>query len=279
MPQLSILLPIYRKAVYLPEALESVISQSFQNWELIIIIDPPISQKTKEIILNYFKKDKRIKILENQEKLGFPKSLNKGLKIARGKYIARIDDDDIWADKDKLQKQIEFLENNREYFLVGSGAIAIDEASQEIYRFLCPKEDGEIRQYILFRNPFVHSSVIFYKDIALKLKGYDEKVPGVCDYDLWLKIGKIGKFYNLSEYLVKFRIPSIYRDYEKVRRQRISRTLEKIKVIKRYKNDYPHFCEAIFKDYLKLLYLMTLARFSKIDNLLYRTRQTSFWKI
>jgi len=276
--KVSILLPIYGRSIYLKEAIESVVAQDFQDWELIIISDPPLTPATKEIISHYIQKDKKIFFFENKTKLGFPASLNLGIKMAKGKYIARIDDDDIWCDREKLRKQIEFLEKNKGYGLVGGGAIVIDEKGKELYRFFEPETDKEIRNYILYRNPFLHSSVVFKKEIVEKIGGYNEKVPGACDYELWLRMGRLVKFYNLQDYLIKFRLPTSYRDKKSVRLQRIQRTLEKIQIIKQYKKDYPHFLKAILKDYLKIFYLLTLARCSKLDDYLYRKRQTSIWR-
>ena len=276
--KVSILLPIYGRSIYLKEAIESVVAQAFQDWELIIISDPPLTPATKEIISHYIQKDKKIFFFENKTKLGFPASLNLGIKMAKGKYIARIDDDDIWCDREKLRKQIEFLEKNKGYGLVGGGAIVIDEKGKELYRFFEPETDKEIRNYILYRNPFLHSSVVFKKEIVEKIGGYNEKVPGACDYELWLRMGRLVKFYNLQDYLIKFRLPTSYRDKKSVRLQRIQRTLEKIQIIKQYKKDYPHFLKAILKDYLKIFYLLTLARCSKLDDYLYRKRQTSIWR-
>ena len=276
---ISILLPIYGKASYISEAVKSVLSQSFRDWELIIIADPPIDENIEKIIENYLQRDSRIKYIKNRIKIGFPNSLNQGLKISKGKYIARIDDDDTWCDSDKLKKQIDFLERDKSYVLVGSGAIAIDNKGEELYHFLEPEKDEEIRNYILYRNPFLHSSVIFRKDIVQKLGGYNEKVPGACDYDLWLRIGKVGKFYNFPECLIKFRVPPSYRNVAGVRREKLRRTLEKIDIIRHYRKDYHHFYQAICKDCLKLFYLSTFARFSKLDNYLYQKRQTSGWRI
>jgi glycosyltransferase involved in cell wall biosynthesis len=277
--KVSILLPLYGRTGYLSEAIESVLAQDFQDWELIIISDPPLTAEAREIISHYLQKDKRIIFFENKNKLGFPASLNLGMKMAKGEYIARIDDDDIWFDFRKLRKQIEFFEKNKEYGVVGGGAIVIDEKGRELYCFLEPETDEEIRNYILFRNPFLHSSVVFKKEIAKKAGGYNEKVPGSCDYDLWLRMGRFVKFYNLPDYLIKFRLPTSYRDKKSVRLQRIQRTLEKIEIIKQYRKEYPHFFRAILKDYLKIFYLLTLARCSKLDDYLYKKRQVSIWRI
>lgn len=277
--KVSILLPLYGEVPFLKEAIESVICQTFQDWELIVISDPPLNDDVKKILKDYLEREKRIKYLENFSKLGFPKSLNKGLKEAKGEYIARIDADDIWASDFKLEKQLNFLERNKEYLLVGSGGIAINDKGEEVFRFLEPETDAKIRQCILFKNPFIHSSVLFRKSVIGKIGNYNEKVPGSCDYDFWLRIGKIGKFYNLPEYLVKFRVPTLSRDFESVRKQRIKRTFEDIKIIKGYKREYPHFYKAICIYCLKLIYLSTFARLSKLDNYLYQKRQTSGWRI
>ena len=277
-PKVSIILPTYNGEKYITQAIESVFLQNFSNFELIIINDVSLDN-TEKVVLESIKEDQRIKYFKNETKIGFPQSLNQGLSVSKGEYITRIDDDDVWCDKNKLKKQIEFLEENKNYVLVGSGAIAIDNKGEELYHFLEPEKDEEIRNYILYRNPFLHSSVIFRKDIVQKLGGYNEKVPGACDYDLWLRIGKVGKFYNFPECLIKFRVPPSYRNVAGVRREKLRRTLEKIDIIRHYRKDYPHFYQATCKDYLKLIYLSTFARFSKLDNYLYQKRQTSNWRI
>jgi len=270
----SILLPTCGKAPYISEAIESVLKQNLRDWELIIISDPPIGKEAEKVIEEYLQKDSRFSYLKNETRMGFQRSLNQGLEISKGKYIARIDDDDIWADKEKLEKQIEFLELNPDYVLIGTGAIVINHERKELYRFLEPEKDSQIREYILYRNPFLHASVAFRKDIVRSLNGYDEKLKGADDYDLWLRLGRVGKFYNFPCYWIKFRAPQ--RNIFRV--PRYQRTIEKIQIIKNYQKDYPHFHKAIFKDYLKLLYLSTISRFPQLDNWLYQKRQTSGWR-
>src|SRR3990167_10836604 len=102
----SVILPTYNRSEYLGRAIESVLNQNYNNFELIII-DDSSTDKTSEVILKY--KDSRIRVVKNQENIGFVKSLNKGIKQANGKYIARLDDDDFWTSPDKLEKQVAFL--------------------------------------------------------------------------------------------------------------------------------------------------------------------------
>lgn len=273
----SILLPVCGKAPYISEAIESVLKQNLRDWELIVISDPPIGKEVEKVIEEYLQKDSRFSYLKNETRMGFQRSLNQGLEILKGKYVARIDDDDVWLDPEKLKKQIEFLESNPDYVLIGTGAVVINHEGKELYRFLEPESDNQIREYILYRNPFLHSSVVYRKNIVLSFGGYDEKLKGADDYDLWLKLGTIGKLHNFPYFWLKFRAP---RNNDNIARvPRYLRTKEKIQIIKKHRKNYPHFFQAICKDYLKLLYLLTISRFPKLDNWLYQKRQTSGWRI
>jgi glycosyltransferase involved in cell wall biosynthesis len=272
-PKINIVLSTYGKSPFLREAIKSVIEQTFKDWELLIISDPPIDRETEEIIKNYLEKDSRIKYFKNKTRLGFRKCLNQGLKRAQGKYIARIDDDDVW-DSQKMEKQVKFLEENPEYVLIGSGAIFIDKDGKELYRFLPPGKDEEIRQSILSRNPFIHSSVLFLAEAAKKLGGYNDALAENEDFDLWLKLGTIGNFYNLPEHLIKFRTPSLKTDIARIRR---SRTKVFISIIRQYRKDYPHYKIALLKNYLKLFYTY-IPKPKFLEDYLYQKRQTAGWR-
>jgi len=274
MPKVTIILTTYDKPRFISETIRSVLEQTFKDWEFIVIGDPPLDKDAETIIENYLKGDSRIKYFKNETRLGFRKCLNQGLRIARGKYIARIDDDDIWEPQ-KLEKQVNFLEKNPEYILIGSGAIFIDEKGREIYRFLPPDKDEDIRRCILSRNPFIHSSVVFLKEIAMKFGGYDDSLSENEDFDLWLKMGTVGKFHNLPEYLVKFRTPSLKANIAKIRR---ARTKVFISIIRRYSKNYPNYKKALLKNYLKLFYVY-IPKPKFLEDYLYQKRQTSGWRI
>lgn len=246
----SIILPTYNGSKYIKRAIESVIAQSFSDWELLVIDDGSIDN-TKDIVSEYINKDKRIIYLKNEQNSGIQKTLNKGIKEAKGDYIARIDDDDEWIDANKLKKQVEFLDGNLDYVLVGTGVIVIDEGGEELFRYLLPEDDKEIRSKILSKNCFVHSSVMFRKDIAISLQGYDESKEArhVEDYDLWLKLGTIGKLANLSTYAVKFTL----------RKGSISSTNKQeqfkknLLLTKKYKNKYPNYLGALVRSYARIV--------------------------
>ena len=261
MTTISIILSTYNGAKYISRAIESILDQSFADWELIIICDDS-GDKTESIVREYTKKDPRIIFLRNETNFGLTKSLNKGLKKAQGEYIAHIDDDDEWIDKDKLKKQVEFLEKNKEYVLVGAGAIVVNENKKELIRWDLPREDCTIRNKILVRDYFIHSSVVFRKDIVLKLGGYDENLQNAEDWDLWLKLGLRGKFYNFPEYMINYMI----REGNATSRNRIELLTTDIHLIKKYKKYYPRYFQSILLAFIRLFIFSILVKFNFFKN-------------
>ena len=204
-PIISIILPTYNgKEERLSESIESVLNQSFKDFELIIINDAS-TNNIEKIIKEY--KDSRIRYIKNEKNLKLTKTLNKWISVARWKYIARIDDDDIRSDSDKLEKQINFMESNKEYWLVWTNGIIINSDWKELYRLIKPFSDDELRKKLIIWNWFIHSSVIIRKSILDKVWWfYDEKWNFVEDYELWLRIWKISKMKNLSDIFIKYRV-------------------------------------------------------------------------
>ncbi len=200
-PKVSVIMPVYNSEKYLDKALESILSQSFKDYELIII-DDGSNDGTNEIISRI--KDKRTKVITNKKNLGVAKSLNIGLKRAKGEYTARCDSDDI-NDKDRFKIQVNFLDKNKDYVLVGSSFEIIDEKGRKIGETMLPETDEEIKRKILIRNPILHPSVIYRRKVALKVGGYREFLNGVEDYDLFFRLLRSGKLHNLREKLVKRR--------------------------------------------------------------------------
>lgn len=201
----SIILPTYNGAVFIEKAIQSVTAQTYTNWELLVIDDGSIDD-TQSIVRAYEVSDPRIKYTRNESNLGIQKTLNKGLAMAQGIYIARIDDDDRWHDTEKLQKQVAHIEQNPSCVLVGTGVVVIDECEKEVVRYLVPETDQAIRSQLLGKNCFVHSSVLFRKDIAQGVGGYDETTATrhVEDWDLWLRLGTKGMLANLPTYSVSW---------------------------------------------------------------------------
>lgn len=232
---ISVILPAYNAEKTIKNAINSALSQTYKNFELIIIDDGSTDNTAKELC--HFN-DNRIKIIKNEKNLGLPTTLNKGIKISSSKYIARIDADDEWIDKKKLEKQINFLENNPEYVLVGTGAVCVDENDKYLYKYLKPETNEQIKKTLLGYNCFIHSSVVFRKEEAIEVGAYSEddiNINVAQDYSLWLKLGKSWKLHNMPYYCIKNTI-----DKNSHGRKNITKQLKTtIKLANKYKKCYP----------------------------------------
>ena len=248
MPIVSILLPTYKNPAYILRAIDSVIKQSYEDWELLII-DDGLTETAKGIISDFIKQDQRIVVISNLKNLGIQKSLNHGLSKARGVYVARIDDDDEWTDIYKLHNQVDFLKNNPEYVLVGTGALVVNGKKEELFRYFFPETDISIRNKILYKNCFIHSSVVFSKEKAVEVGGYSESIDvlHIEDYDLWFKLGLQGKMYNLQKHSVSFTV----HENSISSKNKKDQLLRNIQLIKKYKNKYPNFTISIVNGILK----------------------------
>ncbi|MEP7147045.1 MAG: glycosyltransferase family A protein [bacterium] len=249
-PVVSIVIPTYNRVSMLEKAIESVFAQSYQDWELIII-DDASTDETQKRMTALEAKEKAVKYMRIPRIInkGISEYLNIGLRNASGKYVARIDDDDYWCHKDKLKMQVEFLDNNPEYVVVGGGVILVDENGEELFRYLKKESDEEIRDFALFSNPFTHATVLFRKDAALKLGGY-KNIKHVEDMELWLRMGKIGKLHNIKEYFITYMTAGQNKSFTHQREN--SRTV--LEVLKMHKDDYPNFHKAFMLNYTQYAY-------------------------
>jgi glycosyltransferase involved in cell wall biosynthesis len=202
--KISIVIITHNRENLLPFAIESVLKQKFSDFELVIIDDA--STDNTEGVVNKYLKDERVKYHKVSKCGSISQVRNKAWSYVNGEYIAVLDSDDIWCDDLKLTKQYEFLENNKDTILVGSGATLIDVQNNKIKNVIKPVFDVDIRKEFLIKNPFFHSSVMFRFDVVKQLGGYDEKIKYGEDLDLWLRMGAIGKLHNLPEVLIKYRI-------------------------------------------------------------------------
>jgi glycosyltransferase involved in cell wall biosynthesis len=266
MPKVSIILPTYNGEKYIRKAILSVLEQSFFDWELIVVDDASTTLSTsgsfltREIVNGFFDKDERVVYLRNEKNLGIQKSLNRGLCEAKGEYVARIDDDDEWVEKDKLKRQVEFLAKNPDYVLVGTGVIVVNESGQELFKFLNLEKDDEIRKKILGKNCFSHSSVMFRKEIIIKNDSGTSTTLSVNypetkntlhaeDYYLWLKLGKQGRFYNLPIYGIKF----MMRPGAIGSKHKLKQFWNDILIVWQFKKDYPNFLPGFLRSWLRFV--------------------------
>ncbi len=200
-PKVSVLICVYNGEKFVRQALESIYNQTYQNFE-VIIVDDGSTDKTPDILVNM--KDSRTFIYRNPENLGLTKSLNIGLKLCRGQYIARMDADDISLPR-RFEKQVEFLEKNSDYALVGSSYYHISEDGKIASLTKVLTGDLEIRQGLKKQNWFGHGTVMIRRDCFVSLGGYDEKYKFAQDYDLWLKVAEKYKVGNIDESLYCWR--------------------------------------------------------------------------
>jgi len=202
-PMISVILSVYNTDKYLEEAIESILSQTYKDFEFIIINDGS-TDKSLEIIENYAQKDSRI-VVVNRENRGLIESLNEGIRIAKGKYIARMDADDISLPQ-RFEKQIDFMEKNFDVGILGSAVITFGENLKESIWTLHTKNDL-LKAELLFSSCFAHPAVIMRKELIEKYDLYYSKdFIDAEDYELWTRFSNYCKFANLKEPLLKYRI-------------------------------------------------------------------------
>lgn len=199
---ISVILPVYNGEMYLAESIQSILQQSYSNFELIIINDGS-SDKSDFIVRSF--DDPRIRYY-SQANHGLAATLNTGISLARGKYIARQDQDDV-SFFHRFKTQLEFLEGNADVAMVGTAAV-IWQGNKKTNRVMRhPKNDCEIKFSFLFDNFFVHSSVMIKRSILLQEKGYsvDKNRQPPEDYELWSRIVRKYKVANLTQAYIAYR--------------------------------------------------------------------------
>ena len=185
---------------------------------------------SREILEEFTNKDGRIKLI-NQENTGLTKTLNKGLSMAQGEYIARMDSDDM-ALPDRLEKQNYFLDKNSNVAVVGSFTEVIDDKGNKIGEHRPVVSNEEIVKLSFFSGQLAHPSVMFRKKEIVELGGYDENIKYAQDADLWFRVMKKYRVANIPEFLLKWRKTLGGIGVEKLSEQRKSVQKSKIKAIK-----------------------------------------------
>jgi glycosyltransferase involved in cell wall biosynthesis len=203
MPSITVLMAVYNGERWLAESIQSVLEQTFTNFEFIIINDGS-DDGSLQIINQFSKKDSRIRVY-NKKNSGLADSLNYGIAEARGEWIARIDADDICS-LDRLQKQIEHVRLNTDLVLVGSGLVIIDENGQQSKVHLYPDRHSRLTRRLFRASPFfAHSSAFFKLCSVRELGGYRTQFHRSQDQDLWLRLAETGRIACVREPLVLIR--------------------------------------------------------------------------
>lgn len=247
-PKVSVIICTYNRAEYLPVAIKSVLAQTFNDYE-IIIVDDASNDNTENLVKPYMVEKSNIKYYKNEQNLGISKSRNKAVNLATGEYIAMLDSDDYWTDKNKLQKQTDILEKDSSIGLVGSSILTVRKNKSKIKEIFYNTNDKDIRENILVKNQFAQSSILFRKNIFTEVGGYNENYEVAEDLDLWLRIGKKYKFANLKETTVAYMMHSA--GISKIKRKKMAKTIDEI--IEKNKNNYPNYWKAKIISFFRIL--------------------------
>lgn len=224
-PKVSIIMGIYNCENTLEEAIKSIINQTYKNWELIMC-DDCSKDNTLKIAESYAKNyPENIKVIKNERNLTLGPTLNRCLELATGDYIARQDGDDL-SKEDRLEKQVKFLESNKEFDLVGTSMISFDENGEYGARNLKSTPEGKD---LMYGSVFAHATILIKSEVIRSLDGYSNKphTKQVEDYNMWFRFFEKGyKGHNLEEALYYVR-----EDRDAYKRKSIKRRVNEIKVM------------------------------------------------
>jgi glycosyltransferase involved in cell wall biosynthesis len=199
-PLVSIVMSVYNGVKYIAESVKSILTQTYTNFEFIIINDGS-TDGTREILESY--QDERI-VLIHQENMGLTKSLNKGIALAKGKYVARQDADDV-SKSDRLEKQVAYMEAHPQVGLLGTRLEFIDDKGDVLRPSLLPTDNEVLQERLVRINQFCHASVLIRREALDKVGEFRDYFRYAQDYDLWLRIAEHYEIANLPDALVQYR--------------------------------------------------------------------------
>lgn len=206
-PKVSVLMPVYNGNRYLRESVDSILNQTFTDFEFLIV-DDGSTDNTWEILREYADRDQRVKLFKNEDNIGLIKSLNKGLNLARGAYIARQDADDVSL-PERFEKQATVLDKQPEVILASCDIEIIDSEGNLTGKLQRSCDPKLVAWYLIFHNRIAgHSQVMFRRKPVLDLGGYSQINSYSEDYELWCRLVKVGDIVILPEVLLQQRIHS-----------------------------------------------------------------------
>jgi glycosyltransferase involved in cell wall biosynthesis len=208
-PKVSIIMSVYNAQTYLEEAISSILNQNYSDFEFLIV-DDCSTDDSLNIIDLFMKTDQRIQLIQNKSNQGLTKNLNILIRKANGKYIARMDADDI-SHPDRLKKQVEFLDNDPNTDILGTFSQNISEKGEIIGIRKVPVTNDEIIKLLPKLNPISHPTVMFRSSSLKEIGGYDERFRTSQDFHLWFKAAGHGlRFYNMPKVLFQYRMNDNY---------------------------------------------------------------------
>ncbi len=201
-PAVTVLLPVHNAKDYVGQAIQSILDQTFRDFELLIINDGS-TDRSRDAIASF--RDERIHFVNNESNLKLIATLNKGIDLAAGKYIARMDADDISLPQ-RLQRQVDFMENHPDVGVCGSW---FETFGNQHHVVKYPGKDEDIRIMMLYQTPFCHPSIIFRKEVFDKhgIRFLPEFIHAE-DYEVWVRLAGCTRFANIPEALLRYRLHS-----------------------------------------------------------------------
>ncbi len=203
MCMVSVIMPVYNSKAYLKESLESVMHQTYQNWELLAVNEYGSDDGSADLLRAYEKKDPRIHLIKNEKRLGLAESLNQGFHMAGGKYLARLDADDLAAPK-RLEKQVQYMEEHPKVGILGTYQHHFGPYTDWIHQ--TPVTPAQCRAGLLFGCDLCHSTLMLRKEIVEQYHLYYDNSYLAEDYELWTRALFVTEIANLPEVLGEYRI-------------------------------------------------------------------------
>lgn len=203
-PRVSVVMGVHNGAASLDQAIASIVGQSYENWELIVV-DDSSTDSSLSVARAWRQRDPRIRIVEHARNRGLAVSLNDALAESRGELIARMDADDVSLPH-RLQKQVQFLDDHPAVAVVGTGAEFVDARGIRLGTGRLFEEHADIAAHIYRTSPFIHPSVMMRRSFLESLGGYDVRLRRAQDADLWLRGYRSYRYHNLPEPLMRCRI-------------------------------------------------------------------------
>jgi len=207
MPKVSVIMSVYNEPTeWLRMAIQSIFDQTFPDWEFIIVNDNPTNCDNRQLLKGYADSDSRVTIITNEQNIGLTRSLNKALKVAQGRYIARMDADDMSLPQ-RFEQQVKLLDSHPEILAVGSWTGQIDQNGNRLSGVVRYETDQRwVRAQFVQNSQIAHPAAMFHRIINNKLVQYDESVRYAQDYSLMVNILRYGEIANLPEVLLYYRI-------------------------------------------------------------------------
>jgi len=201
--RVSVLLPVGPDSPYLGQTLQSLKEQTFSDWELLVVLDGNVEANRQ--IVEAANLQAPVIVIENATTQGIARSLNAALHRAHGDLITRIDADDVCYPQ-RFSTQVSAFDSDEELMLLGTSATVIDADSQDVGTRIVPIGDAALKRRLLSRNSFIHPSVMFRKNAAILIGGYNIHCARTEDYELWIRLALCGKVNNLAEPLIGYRV-------------------------------------------------------------------------